>query len=107
VRSSSEYNYSQPQHGQHGQGQGQPPLVHAQSMPQSSSGGAPADGYISGRDVDIATAQMSLDAVEHSPMRGISMPSLPSSFPELETLTVTQLERLLSDEVSLEVRCLS
>mmetsp|Transcript_30098 Transcript_30098/g.66616 ORF Transcript_30098/g.66616 Transcript_30098/m.66616 type:complete len:206 (-) Transcript_30098:107-724(-) len=73
-------------------------------MPQSSSGGAPSDGNSSGRDVDIATAQMSLDAVEPPTMRGISMPSLPSSFPELETLTVTQLERLLSDEVSLEAQ---
>mmetsp|Transcript_30100 Transcript_30100/g.66623 ORF Transcript_30100/g.66623 Transcript_30100/m.66623 type:complete len:367 (-) Transcript_30100:107-1207(-) len=102
ARSSSEYSYSQQQHGQHGQGQ--PPLGHAQSMPQSSSGGAPSDGNSSGRDVDIATAQMSLDAVEPPTMRGISMPSLPSSFPELETLTVTQLERLLSDEVSLEAQ---
>jgi len=34
----------------------------------------------------------------------ISMPSLPSSFPELEELTVVQLQRLLNDEVALEAQ---
>lgn len=30
-------------------------------------------------------------------------PALPSSFPELEKMTVLQLQRLLNDEVTLEV----
>jgi hypothetical protein len=33
----------------------------------------------------------------------IPLPEIPQSFPELEKLTDTQLERLLSDEVALEV----
>lgn len=33
----------------------------------------------------------------------IPLPEIPQSFPELEKLTDTQLERLLTDEVALEV----
>jgi hypothetical protein len=35
---------------------------------------------------------------------GGALPGLPSSFPELEQLTAIQLQRLLSDQVALEVK---
>lgn len=37
----------------------------------------------------------------------MSLPELPSSFPELDKLTVVQLQRLLSDEIALEVRLIT
>jgi len=46
--------------------------------------------------------QQSSSEVAHSPMR-MALPDVPVSFPELERLTDTQLQRLLNDTIALEV----
>jgi len=78
---------------------------HTTAQPTSSYASSTASNYTSNRQTPIGqpvtTPATGVSMIEAT--RSTSGFVLPSSFPELEKMTVLQLQRLLNDEVSLQV----
>lgn len=72
----------------------QTPVSHAETA-SPAKGAVNGNGNGSGGGVGVAQASRSTSG---------AFPALPSSFPELEKMSIIQLQRLLTDEVTLEVR---